>query len=137
MKNDLLLKLIFCKLMLLFNVDRIRILQMMDGRIDAVVGWPDEGQPHYDAEEEQQAVAWRPESHQLSPDVSICLDFLAQNDLLRGDRIKVDRPQLTLRLMNFCGWSVDRTELALECMLSIRVDMIDEGVATDAFFLHF
>lgn len=123
--------------MLLFNVDRIAIAQVRNSRIDAVVGWPDEGQAHYDAEEEQQAVSWQPTSDQLSPDVSICVDYLAQSQLLRGDRILIDQSELALQLVAAYGWSIERAKLAIERMISIRIHMLDEGVATDAFFLHF
>jgi hypothetical protein len=137
MKNDQLLKLVFCKMMLLFNVDRIDIVRIEGNYINAVVGWPNEGQLHYDRGEEQQEVAWSAELGQLTLEVSTCIDYLIRASALRGDRIVIEEPQLSLRLMNSFGWDIQRTKTALSALLSIRIEMIDDGAATDAFFLHF
>jgi len=131
------LTLVFSKMMLLFNVNRIEIARAEGLKVSAVVGWPDEGQPHYDPDEERQEVCWSAEQRQLTPDVSMCIDFLILSSLVRGDRIVVGEPQLLLRLMNSFGWGIERAKGALDALLSIRIDMIDEGARTDAFFLHF
>ena len=121
-------------MMLLFNVDRIDIVRI-EG--NAVVGWPNEGQLHYDRSEEQQEVAWSAELGQLTPDVSACIEYLIRASALRGDRIDIEEPHLSLRLMNSFGWDIQRTKTALSALLSIRIEMIDDGAKTDAFFLHF
>ena len=137
MKNDPALAIVFSKIMLLFKVNRIEFLRAESMVIEAVVGWPDEGQPYYDANEERQEVTWHAQAHQLTQDVSMCVEFLVRGSFVRGDRISIDEPQVLLRLMNSFGWELERAKVALTALLSIRIDMIDEGSPTDAFFLHF
>lgn len=137
MKSDPILKIVFSQMMLLFNVNRIEFVRVEGMEVDAMVGWPDEGQPHYDPNEERQEISWHAQAEQLTQDVSMCIEFLARTSALRGDRIVIDEPQLLLRLMNSFGWDIERAKVALNALLSVRIDMIDEGSPTDAFFLHF
>ena len=137
MKNDPVLKLVFSKMMLLFNVNRIEVVRVEGMTIGAVVGWPDEGQPHYDPSEERQEVVWHSQAEQLTQDVSMCIEFLIRTSAVRGDRIVIDEPQLLLRLANAFGWKVERAKVALDAVLSIQISMVDEGAPTDSFFLHF
>jgi hypothetical protein len=133
--NDRLAELVFVKMMMLFDVDRLSILHADNQRIEAVIGWPDQGQAHYDAYEEQQEVVWM--YSDLNPDVSLVLEHLKIGGLLRGDRIETSRKVLEGQLTNGFGWDPTRASLAVEDMLKLRVDMVDEGVKSDAFFVHF
>ena len=83
MKNDPVIKIVFIKMMLLFNVNRIDFVRVEGMDIDAVVGWPDEGQPHYDPNEERQNVSWHAQAEQLTHEVSMCIEFLAPTSALR------------------------------------------------------
>ena len=135
--NSLQMKLMFMRMMILFNVNRINITHCGDQRIEAIVGWPDEGQPHYSAEEEVQAVIWDFVGSPEVADASLVLDVIARDSLLRGDRIEIERADLLGRLMNTYSWGIDRAEKALSEVLEVRIDMVDEGNVTDALFLHF
>lgn len=135
--NSLQSRLMFLKIMGLFGVDRVHITRCSDRSIWAIVGWPDEGQPHYSAEEEVQEVVWDFRSGSVPADASLVLDLIARDALLRGDRIKIARVDMTRRLMDAYSWSADRAGKALDALLEVRIDMIDEEEVTDAFFLHF
>lgn len=134
--NSLQAKLMFMRMMALFNVNRINIKHCGDQRLEAIVGWPDEGQAHYSEDAEMQAVIWD-FSRGPAVDASLVLDVIARDSLLRGDRIEIDRSDFVGRLMSAYSWSVDRAEKALDEALGVRIDMVDEGNVTDAFFLHF
>ena len=135
--NDLLKKLVFTKMMLLFNVNRINITRLDSERIEAIVGWPNEGQPHYDEAEEVQEVAWDFRDDIPSLDVSLALEVIALPSMLRGDRIEVPSEVLKAELIRVYAWDDKRAQQAIDGLLSIRIDMIDDGRPTDAFFLHF
>ncbi len=133
--NDMVAIIIFCKMMLAFEVDRISIDQWSSGCIRATVGWPDQGQPYYDPEEEQQKVVWK--YGQTSSDVSVAIEYLIVSGLLRSDRIQTNEQELTARLSIEANWSQDRTARAIAALLAIRIEMIDEDAPGDAFYVHF
>ena len=133
--NDRLAELIFVKMMMLFDVNRINIKRSGDQVIEAIIGWPDQGQAHYDAAEEQQEVAWIYQD--LSPDVSLVMEHLKLRALLRGDRIELPEDALGEQLTDAFHWENDRARRAIEGLLRVHIDMIDDGSKTDAFFLHF
>ena len=124
-------------MMALFNVNRISIKHCGNQRIEAIVGWPNEGQNHYSENDETQAVIWDFSHGPLVDDASLVLDLIARDSLLRGDRIEVERSDFVGRLMSAYSWDVFRAERVLDDVLSVRIDMIDEDSVTDAFFLHF
>lgn len=133
--NDRLAEIILVKMMLLFGVNRIHILRSQDKCIEAVVGWPDQGQAHYDENEEQQEISW---SYQhLNADVSAAMELLKIEALLRGDRIEVDRVELETLLSETYRWDEVRSRNAVEDLLRVQIDMVDEGSKADSFFLHF
>lgn len=130
-------ELIFVKMMLLFDVNRIYIKRMDEKCIEAIVGWPDQGQAHYNEEEEQQEVAWNYQEVPLNPDVSLVMELLKSESLLRGDRIERAEHALQEQLSETFSWSENRSRRAIEALLSLRVDMVDDGEKSDAFFIHF
>jgi hypothetical protein len=133
--NDRLADLVFVKMMMLFDVDRISIVHAANQCIEAEIGWPDQGQAHYDAKEEQQRVVWT--YGDLNPDVSFVLEHLKVGGQLRGDRIETARDALEGQLVDAFGWDPTRASFAVTDTLELRIDMVDDGVKSDAFFLHF
>jgi hypothetical protein len=133
--NDRLASVVFVKMMMLFDVNRLSIVHADCQRIEAVIGWPNQGQAHYDANEEQQEVVW--DYGDLNPDVSLVLEHLKLDDLLRGDRIETSRAVLEGQLADGFGWEPSRASRAVADMLELRVDMVDDGMKSDAFFVHF
>jgi len=128
---------IFVKFMLLFGINRIEITSNDDNQICAIVGWPLLGRFSVIADEELQEVRWDVDRDQSAADVAFALDFFLLNDFLRGDRIEVPEPRVLAGISDMLQWDDARSRSALEKIMGIRVSMIDEGVASDSFFLHF
>lgn len=135
MNNDRIAQLVFLKVAVLFGANRINIRKSSKGVIDAIVGWPDQGQLHYDESDEQQEVIWN--YGILNPDVSLVLEYIDGASLMRGDRIDQPRGVVESQLCQAFNWSGDRVRSAVDELLQIRIDMVDGGARTDSFFLHF
>jgi hypothetical protein len=101
--------------------------------IKARIGWADDGTPDYDEDEEVQDIEWDVQSFDSFEDALQISEFLIDNKLMLNDKVTIDNVELFNRL----GWEKDRYDTAINTLLSIRVDMLDDGRKTDYFFVHF
>ena len=118
--------------MTVFGIDRFQVLKIEDGRIHAMVGWPNDGRQDYDAEEEVQEIVWQIDFDPELNDALQLMDNFACNGLISIDKIDVAKARETFPspLKDF------ETKSVFDKLCSIRVDMVDAGVKTDFFYLH-
>ena len=119
--------------MLLFKINRFSILGTTGNTIKARIGWADDGSPGYEEDEEVQDIEWDIEDLDCLEDALILAEFIIDNKIIGGDKITIKPDELNSRL----GWKKSRYDSAIEALLNIRVDMVDEGKRTDYFFVHF
>jgi hypothetical protein len=62
--------------------------------------------------------------------------FLYRHKLINGDKIKITEPKLLSNLTDN-GWTLENAKEAVDCLCATEIKMIDEGVETDSFFIHF
>lgn len=121
------------RFMLAFEINRFWIFSASETSIKARVGWPNNGVPDYDENEEVQDIEWDIQYLDNLEDALEVLEYLIDNDLMRSDKIKVGRETLFERM----NWEKTRYNAAINTLLSIKVDMLDGGRKTDYFFVHF
>ena len=121
------------RFMQLFEINRFKILEISEQTIKAKIGWPDDDTPDYNEDEETQEIEWDIQEYSNIEDALKVAEFLIDNRFLSGDKISIDQNELFQRI----GWEKDRYDAALKTLLSIRVEMADEGKRTDHFFVHF
>ncbi len=121
------------KFLVVFGIDRFQILEAADEKVRAVVGWPDEGQPNYDAEEETQEVCWDVQNLPCIDDALLLLELAYKNEKFDSDKFLLTKEELR----ELSGWDLGRFENALRDLLLIKVDMVDDGEKTDSYFVHF
>jgi hypothetical protein len=64
------------------------------------------------------------------------LGYLVSDKLISGDRIICTNQEITNNLINQ-GWDGRDVLRALDFILNINIEMIDNGQQTDSFFIHF
>jgi hypothetical protein len=114
-----------------FGIDRFTILEINGSVIKARIGWPCDGSPDYDPNAEIQEVSWLIDDDPLLDDALRLLQQLSKNQQIDIDKITVPEPEILA--------IVEELELARNCLdklLSIKVDMLDDGKVTDFFFVH-
>jgi len=121
------------RFMLIFEINRFWIFSVSEQTVKARIGWADDGAPDYDEDEEVQDIEWDVQDFDNFEDALEISEFLIDHKLMLNDRIKIDMEQLFNRI----GWEKDRYDAAINTLLSVKVDMMDEGKKTDYFFIHF
>lgn len=121
------------RFMQIFKIDRFQIFSVTNTSVHALVGWPDDGRVDYDENEEVQEVAWDVQEFENYEDTFLLAEYLLENDLMDNDRIMIEMSELGDRI----GWEKSRYDAAMNTLLEIKVDMIDDGKRTDFFFVHF
>lgn len=119
--------------MLIFEINRFWIFSASETSIKARVGWPDDGAPDYDENEEVQDIEWDIQNFDNLEDALEISEFLIDTKLMLNDKITIDSEEL----FNLIGWKKERYDAAINTLLSIKVDMLDGGRKTDYFFVHF
>lgn len=117
--------------MLAFGIDRFKILETSLHSIRAVVGWPNDGSEYYDEAEEVQEIEWTIQNTAEVNEALTLLEYLVSENHLDNDRIVLSQGDLRERA------EITEFDTKLDALLSIRVDMIDDGKKTDFFFFHF
>lgn len=130
-------ELIFIKMLLLFDIDRIKFLSFKDNCIEAIIGWPNQGQLYYDENEEQQLVRWKYEVNRINLGTSMVLEFLLVEKIVDLDLIKMSKSDLLSKICSRYNWNISYAENALADTLEINIERIDDGEKTDSFYLHF
>lgn len=121
------------RFMLIFRINRFWIFNASETTVRARVGWADEDSPYYDENEEVQDIEWDVQQFDNFEDALRLSEFLIDKKLMRSDKITIDSEELFKQL----SWDKDRYDVAINTLLSIKVDMLDEGRKTDYFFVHF
>lgn len=121
------------RFMLIFEINRFWIFSASDRIVKGRVGWADDGAPDYDEEEEVQEIEWDVQDFSNIEDALELSEFLIDQKLMSNDRIRINKEDLFDRI----GWEKDRYDAAVNTLLSIKVDMLDEDRKTDYFFVHF
>jgi hypothetical protein len=123
--------------MLLFEINRFTILSESNKTISARIGWGNDGRSDYDEDEEVQEVVWDIQEFSAMEDVLLITEFIRDNNLINNDKIIIDYDSLFEKFKNKHGWTLEKFSNALDFILSIKVDMVDESEKTDFFFVHF
>ncbi len=122
---------------ILFEINRFTILAESETTIRAVIGWPDDGEEYYEAEEEIQEIEWTVQKFSNIEDTLALVGFIRDNRLISIDKIILSPEELFEKIEPTFNWDKNQFDLALDTLLNIRVDMIDEGKKSDYFFVHF
>lgn len=121
------------RFMLIFEINRFWIFDASETSIKARVGWADDGVTDYDEDEDVQDIEWDVQHFDNLEDALKLAEYLIDNKLMRSDKVTIDREELFNRI----SWKKDKYDAAINTLLSIKVDMLDEGRKTDYFFVHF
>lgn len=121
------------RFMLIFDINRFKILSSSNNTIKVQIGWADDGSAYYDEDEETQEIEWDIQTFENMEDALSLAEYLIDNKLLISDKISISKEVLKEKI----GWDSCKYDDAIDTLLSIRVDMIDDGKRTDYFFVHF
>ncbi|WP_444885136.1 hypothetical protein [Microbulbifer sp. PSTR4-B] len=119
--------------MLQFEIDRFQILEVTENKIRAIVGWPSEGQLDYDPNEEIQEIVWNIQRLENIDDALEILEMASSEGFFDSDKLILSIDEL----WHLTSWERERFDNAIQDLLEIRVDMVDDGRKTDYFFVHF
>lgn len=121
------------RFMLVFDINRFQLLGISGETIKARIGWADDGAPDYQEGEEVQDIEWDIQKFENMEDALFLIEYLIENHFISSDKIIINESELREKL----GWESYRYDNALKTLLSIRVDMVDDGKRSDYFFVHF
>ena len=114
----------------LFNA-RIERYEITESEILGVVSWIGE-------EEDKQEFCWHLETwldNDLLHEKSLC-EYLITNELINGDLILLPEALLKSKLSKE-GWTEEIAQQTINNLCQVEVKMVDDGIETDSFFLHF
>ena len=115
----------------LFGRPSVTFTRSTHDRIFGTVSWSDDLS-------DTQEIAVDTRQLPLSPDALALAVFLRERQLVQTDRLTVSRESLRDRFLVAVhyAWTAERFGTAYDELLRFRVSMIDDGSATDSFFLH-
>lgn len=125
------------RFMLLFDINRFELFKEDSLNISAKVGWADEGEPDYNENEAIQNIEWEVQLFENIDDALVLSEVLRDYKLIDIDKIKVSPEALYDKAKKVTTWNLKRYEDALNTLLKFKVDMIDNDIKTDYFFVHF
>lgn len=120
------------RFMLIFEINRFWVFEVSEKTISGRVGWANDGTPDYDEDEEIQDIEWDIQFFDNLQDALELSEYLIDKKLMHNDKVTIDSNELFIRV----GWQKARYEAAIETLMSVKVDMLDEGRRTDQFFVH-
>lgn len=121
------------RFMLIFEINRFEIFDASDTTIRGRVGWADDGSLDYDRDEEIQDIEWEVQDHENFEDALRIAEQLIDERLMINDKISIGSEYLSKQM----GWDKNRYDAAINTLLDVKVDMLDEGKKSDFFFVHF
>ncbi len=121
------------RFMLMFGINRFSLLETTEASIRARVGWPVEPGSLLGEDDEFQDIEWEVQYFDNIDDAIEISEFLIDRCLIDIDRITVSEKELGQKI----GWETIRYRGALDTLLRIKVGMLDDGVKSDYFFVHF
>jgi len=135
-KNNLVTKHVsrLFRFLIQFGINRFELLDSSEKNINAIIGWPEEeGQFEYNSDEETQEISWEVQYLEFIDDALTILEFAFSKGLFDSDKILISEEELRVKM----NWDKIRFSNALNNLLQIKIDMIDEGEKTDFFYVHF
>ncbi len=113
-----------------FNLFKAQVLEFtsVDNKIIGTVGW-------FNEEDKQDFIATFSDDF-LLPNATLLCKFLNDNNLIMGDLVTISERELISKLI-ISGWSNGDATNAIDFLFSFEVKMVDDGIESDSFFLHF
>lgn len=112
----------------LFNayVDKYRI---NDKSVSGSIVWKDYN--------DKQAFFWKVKLDEvILSQIALLCDFLMKHNLITNDRITIAENELKARLSEL-GWDESLAQKNICYLCSVEIKMVDDGIETDSFFIHF
>ncbi len=122
----------FFRFMRLFGVTMFSVLHSDHNYIRALVACDDGCEFGIPNLEESQEVQWACSMEPLLDDALTLGEYAYDAGWIYIDKMTIEPETLQTVL----GWDVERVAAATQKLLRIRARMIDDGEATDVFFLH-
>lgn len=95
------------------------------------------GNIRWNDDHESQDFSWKNnvEKSDLIKSTLLC-EYLTDNKLMHMDKIMISKSELEKRLVE-SGWSFSDAQDSIDDLLSLELRMVDDGIETDSFFVHF
>ena len=122
----------FFRFMRLFGATMFSVIRVGHDSIRAVVAWEDDCELGIPDPEDAQEVRWTWDAASETDDALTVGEYAYEAGWISLDRIRVDQEELR----NGLGWNPERVTNAVDTLLRLRAQMIDDGHPTDSFFLH-
>ena len=115
----------------LFGEPSVTFTRSTPDRIFGTLSWSDDPS-------ETQEIAIDTRQAPLSPNALVLAEFLRVRQLVETDRLALPREPLRDAFLASVDrtWTAERFSAACDELFRFRVSMIDDGLATDSFFLH-
>lgn len=131
-------KVLFLKrYMELFEIDHFEVLEINELGIRGIVRWDDDGSLYYDESEEIQEIFWKIKEGDNLNEMILLIGYLIKESLIDMDKIIISERELTAKLIKDFKWENLKIVKIIRCLGNIEVDMIDDGLVTDSYFIHF
>lgn len=131
-------KVLFLKrYMELFEIDHFEVLEINELGIRGIVRWDDDGSLYYDESEEIQEIFWKIKEGDNLNEMILLIGYLIEESLIDMDKIIISERELTAKLIKDFKWENLKIVKIIRCLGNIEVDMIDDGLVTDSYFIHF
>ena len=123
---------LFFRFMRLFRISFFSILRSSPENILAIVAWEEDCQNGIPEIEDIQEVIWVIDTDTTVDDAIALGEYAYERGWISLDHIKIDE----LQIQQDIGWDSSRCSKAIQKLLQIKVQMIDDGKEGDSFFLH-
>jgi hypothetical protein len=120
------------RFMRLFNISFFSVLKAEEGIVRALVAWPDDCKDGFPSIKTAQEIEWRSTKSEDRDDALTAAEWAYDNGWIRSDKLHLDKA----RLQRALGWDSQRLSRAVEILLKLRAERIDDGTGGDAFLLH-
>ena len=90
----------------------------------------------YEDESGKQAFSWNKSNLNITADAIKLLEYIINKNLVRGDKIILSKENLVSELKKI-DWKENEANNSINLLLNIKSRMIDDGVETDSFIIHF
>lgn len=83
-----------------------------------------------------QQFVWNYNHNNSIEDAIILAETLWHEKLINGDKIIVTEEDIK-KILHKKNWSEDAISNSISFLLTVRVNMVDDGEVTDSFYIHF
>lgn len=126
---EILLTINFLKSFFNLFMAKVEEYKVIDKNIFGTIVWLNEG-------DKQDFVFNENFDTSLLSTMKLVCDFIVENKLVDGDKIIVSEFELLQKLKSL-KWNEIEAKNAINSLCNLEVKMLDEGVETDSFFIHF